>query len=85
MVATLSYAKANKLVIAVRSGGINPVASSVEGGVVIDLNRYMNKVRVDADLRVAYVGGGSFWRDVDAETMKHNLAAVGSFGNVVSS
>ncbi|KAJ3521254.1 hypothetical protein NMY22_g12389 [Coprinellus aureogranulatus] len=79
--AAISYAKAHKLPIAIRSGGINLVASSVEDGLVIDLSRHLNKVRVDADSRLAYVGGGALWKDVDAETIKHGLATPGTFAN----
>ncbi|KAJ3529588.1 hypothetical protein NMY22_g8935 [Coprinellus aureogranulatus] len=79
--AAISYAKAHKLPIAIRSGGVNLVASSVEDGLVIDLSRHLNKIRVDPNSRLAYVGGGALWKDVDAETIKYGLATPGTFAN----
>ncbi|KAF9008803.1 FAD binding domain-containing protein [Cyathus striatus] len=78
----LRYAKDAGLPLAIHGGGHNPAgASSVEGGVVIDLSRYMNKVRVDAEKRLGYVGGGALWATVDKEAMKHGLATVGGTVN----
>ncbi|TEB23719.1 FAD binding domain-containing protein [Coprinellus micaceus] len=75
---SLAHAKANDLLIAIRGGGHNSAgASSAEDGIVIDLSRYLNHVHVDEENRVAYVGGGALWRDVDAEVMKYGLATVG--------
>jgi len=34
--------------------------------------------------RLAYVGGGAVWKDVDKETMKYGLATVGGTVNHVS-
>jgi len=78
----IKYAKANALPIAIRGGGHNPAgASSIEGGLVIDLSRYINAVRVDAAKQLAYVGGGSLWETVDKEAIKHGLATVGGTVN----
>ncbi|KAJ3530515.1 hypothetical protein NMY22_g8542 [Coprinellus aureogranulatus] len=74
----ISYAKANNLPIAIRGGGHNAAgASSIENGLVIDLSKYLNKVRVDEESKLAYVGGGAKWRDVDEEAIKYGLATVG--------
>lgn len=74
----IAYAKDNKLPIAIRGGGHNAAgASSIEDGLVIDLSRHLNKVRVDEEGKLAYVGGGAKWRDVDEETIKYGLATVG--------
>jgi FAD/FMN-containing dehydrogenase len=82
---SLAHAKANDLLIAIRGGGHNSAgASSAEDGIVIDLSRYLNHVHVDEENRVAYVGGGALWRDVDAEAMKYGLATVGGTINHVS-
>ncbi|KAJ3548836.1 hypothetical protein NMY22_g1109 [Coprinellus aureogranulatus] len=79
---TLRFAKESQLPVAVKGGGHNAAgASSVEDGVVIDLSRYLTQVRVDADKRLGYVGGGSVWKTVDAEAMKHGLATVGGTVN----
>ncbi|KAI0316003.1 FAD-binding domain-containing protein [Amylostereum chailletii] len=76
--AALAYAKAKGLPIAVRGGGHNPAgAASVEGGLVIDLSRYFAGVRVDAEKKLAYAGGGALWGTVNTETMKHGLATTG--------
>ncbi|KAI0313302.1 hypothetical protein OF83DRAFT_1165636 [Amylostereum chailletii] len=74
----LQYAKAQGLSIAVRGGGHSPAgASSVEGGLVIDLSRHLAGVRVDPDAKLAYVDGGALWATVNKETMKHGLATTG--------
>jgi FAD/FMN-containing dehydrogenase len=81
----IQYAKTNQLAITIKGGGHNPMgASSVEGGLVVDLSRYFRKVRVDAEKRLAYVGGGSLWEDVDKEAIKYGLATVGGTVNDVS-
>ncbi|KZP18640.1 FAD-binding domain-containing protein [Athelia psychrophila] len=74
---TLAYAKASKLPVAIRGGGHSAAgASSAEGGVVIDLSRHLNEVDVDAEGKLARVGGGALWRDVDKAAIEHGLAAV---------
>lgn len=81
----LKYATENNLPVAVKGGGHNAAgASSVENGLVIDLSRYINQVRVDAEKRLAYVGGGCIWKTVDEEAIKHGLATVGGTVNHVS-
>ncbi|ETW78594.1 hypothetical protein HETIRDRAFT_435322 [Heterobasidion irregulare TC 32-1] len=68
----LQYAKENNLPLAIRGGGHSPSgASSIEGGLVIDLSRYLAGVRVDPDKQLAYVGGG-----VDKAAIAHGLASV---------
>jgi FAD/FMN-containing dehydrogenase len=81
----ISYARANELPIAIRGGGHNAAGtSSVEDGLVVDLSKYLNGVRVDEEKRLAYVGGGAKWRDVDEEAIKYGLATVGGRVNDVS-
>jgi len=73
---------ANHLHLAIKGGGHSTSgASSSEGGVVIDLSRHLNGVRVDAENKLAYVGGGAIWADFDQATIKHGLAGVGGTVN----
>ena len=82
----LKYAKQHKLLIAVRGGGHSTSgASSIEGGIVIDLSRYLSNVRVDPAEKLAYVGGGAIWESVDKATVEHGLATVAGTVNHVSS
>jgi FAD/FMN-containing dehydrogenase len=82
--AAISYARRNSLPIAIRGGGHSPTgASSVEGGLVIDLSRYMNDVTVNPGKKLAYVGGGAIWETVDKKTMEHGLATVAGTVNHV--
>lgn len=81
----IKFAKASGLPLAVRGGGHSPNgASSSENGLVIDLGRYCNAVKVDAEKRVAYIGGGATWVDVNSETMKYDLAMTGGTVGSVS-
>jgi FAD/FMN-containing dehydrogenase len=84
VVVALAHARASKLPVAVRGGGHNVAgASSIEGGIVIDLSRHIAGVRVDAEKRIAYIGGGALWETVDKEGMRHGLATVGGTVNNV--
>ena len=66
-------------------GGHNPSgASSTNGGLVIDLSKYLNKVTVDQEAKIAHVGGGALWQDVDAATCPFGLATVGGTVSDVS-
>lgn len=73
----IKYARSASLPIAIRGGGHSASgASSIKGGLVIDLSRYLNGVTVDAEKKQAHVGGGAVWLTVDEETIKHGLATV---------
>jgi FAD/FMN-containing dehydrogenase len=66
-------------------GGHNPSgASSTNGGLVIDLSKYLDQVKVDVEARIAHVGGGALWSDVDAATCPFGLATVGGTVSEVS-
>ncbi|KAH8118528.1 FAD-binding domain-containing protein [Phellopilus nigrolimitatus] len=78
----VNYARAEKLPIAIRGGGHNVAgASSSENGLVIDLSRYINRVRIDAEKKLGYVGGGAVWETVDKTAIEHGLATVGGTVN----
>lgn len=74
VVAALADGRRSGAPIAVRGGGHNgPGFGTVDGGLVIDLAG-LNTVEVDADRRIAVVGGGATWGQVDAATHAHGLA-----------
>ncbi|TCD63859.1 hypothetical protein EIP91_004873 [Steccherinum ochraceum] len=73
----IKHARTTGLRIAVRGGGHSPAGtSSSEGGLVIDLSRYLNNVRVDSDKKLIHVQGGAQWGSVDHAAIKHGLAGV---------
>lgn len=77
--ATLAFVRSTspRLPLAIRGGGHSSSgASSAENGLVIDLSKYCRSVRVDPENKLAYVGGGATWADVDRETFKYGLAGV---------
>jgi FAD/FMN-containing dehydrogenase len=77
VMAALGFARAHDLTVAVRGGGHSVAGlSTVDGGMLIDLSP-MRNVRVDPDARVAYVGPGATWGDVDHETQQFGLATTG--------
>jgi FAD/FMN-containing dehydrogenase len=79
------FAKATKLPLAIRGGGHSSSgASSSQDGIVIDLSRHLNGVRIDPENKLAYAGGGAVWKTVDETAIKHGLAAVGGTVNHVS-
>ncbi|KAH7337174.1 hypothetical protein B0J17DRAFT_719072 [Rhizoctonia solani] len=66
------YEEQKLLPLAVKGDGHTPSgASSSEGGLVIDLHLNMHTVRVDPDAKLAYVGGGCLWQEVDEATAQH--------------
>ncbi len=81
----IKYARAENLPIAVRGGGHSASgASSTEGGLVIDLSRYLSGAEIDAGKKLGYVGGGAVWETVDKAAIAHGLATVGGTVNHVS-
>ena len=72
--ATVRFAVAEGLPLAVRGGGHSAAGhGSVDKGVVIDLNG-IDHVRVDAEHRVAAIGGGALAGQVDRATHAAGLA-----------
>ena len=81
----IKYARENNLDLAIKGGGHSTAGSSSSEGVVIDLSRYVNTVQVDADKKVAYVGGGAIWETVDKATCAKGFATVAGTVNHVCS
>lgn len=74
VVAAVSFARDNRLAVAIRCGGHNgPGFGSVSDGLVIDLSQ-MKGVRVDPHTRTARVAGGCTQGDVDHATHAYGLA-----------
>ena len=76
------HARSAGLPIAIRGGGHAVSGHGVaDGALVIALSR-MRSVDVDPRRRVARVGGGALWEDVDPATQAHGLAVPGgTFGD----
>jgi hypothetical protein len=74
VVATIRFARAHDLPLAIRAGGHNGAGlASVDDGVVVDLTE-LKSISVDPTTRTVRVGGGSLWGEVDAATHTHELA-----------
>ncbi|GAB3224684.1 FAD-binding oxidoreductase [Mycolicibacterium hippocampi] len=77
VVAALAFARDHALPIAVRGGGHSVAGLSLcKDGVVLDV-RGMSDIGVDVDRRIARIGGGAIWADVDRATQAHGLATTG--------
>jgi FAD/FMN-containing dehydrogenase len=77
VIATVKFAQARSLPVAVRGGGHNVAGSAVcDDGIVIDLAP-MKSVRVDPVARRARTEGGVLWREYDHETQAFGLASPG--------
>ncbi len=77
VVAALAYARDRDMRVTVRAGGHSVSGASLcDGGLVLDV-RGMTDVEVDAERRVARVGGGATWAAVDRATQAHGLATTG--------
>jgi len=77
VMAALGFARSHDLTVAIRGGGHSVAGlSTVDGGMLIDLSP-MRNVRVDPAARIAYVGPGATWGDVDHEAQQFGLATTG--------
>jgi FAD binding domain/Berberine and berberine like len=74
VVRAVQSARANELLVAVRSGGHNVAGRALcDHGIVIDLSA-MNGISVDPELHAVRVQAGALLGDVDRETHPHGLA-----------
>jgi len=77
VIAAVNFARDQGLLVAVRGGGHGVAGHAVcDGGMMIDLSS-MRAVRVDPEVRRAWVQGGATWGDVDCETTVLGLATPG--------
>ncbi len=77
VVDAITFARDQRLEIAVRGGGHNVAGrASVDKGIMIDLSQ-MRGVGVDATNRTAYAQGGATWKIFNRETQLHGLATTG--------
>jgi FAD binding domain/Berberine and berberine like len=73
VMSTVDFARAHKLLTAVRGGGHSATGrSACDGGLMIDLSQ-MRAARVDPDARTARVEGGALLGDLDHETRPFGL------------
>jgi FAD/FMN-containing dehydrogenase len=77
VVASVEFARAHGLVVAVRGGGHSVAGLSVcDGGIVIDLAG-LKAIDVDPAARTVRAGGGALWGEFDAATQQHGLHTPG--------
>ena len=77
VVAAVTFARDQDVLLAVRGGGHNVTGYAVcDGGLVIDLSS-MKGIRVDAAQRSVRAEGGVTWGEFDRATQAHGLACTG--------
>ena len=77
LVTVIAFAREHEMEFNVRAGGHSVAGLCLnDGGIVADI-RGMDGVHVDPDRRLALVGGGATWAQVDRETQKYGLATTG--------
>ncbi|MFZ3166366.1 MAG: FAD-dependent oxidoreductase [Candidatus Methanoperedens sp.] len=77
VISAVNFARAKKLLIAVRGGGHNVSGNAVcDNGIVIDLSR-MKGMRVDPIKRTTTAQAGLLWGDFNHETQPFGLATPG--------
>ena len=75
--AAVSFARQQRLEIAVRSGGHSVAGlSTCEGGILVDLAG-LKQITIDPEARTARAGGGVLWGEFDAATQAHGLHTPG--------
>ncbi|MGH2728886.1 MAG: FAD-binding oxidoreductase, partial [Actinomycetota bacterium] len=75
--AVIALARDAGIPLTVRSGGHSVAGMSIADGAIMLDTRAINTVTVDPDKRVALVGGGAVWGEVDAATAAHGLVTTG--------
>lgn len=77
VIAAVNFARDLNLRLSVHGGGHNVAGNAVcNDGLMIDLSP-MDSVHVEPEAKVARVGGGATWADVDHETQAFGLATTG--------
>jgi FAD/FMN-containing dehydrogenase len=77
VIKSVDFARAHRLLVAVRGGGHNVAGNAVcDNGIVIDLSR-MKKIEVNAAARIARAQAGLTWGELDRATQAHALATTG--------
>ncbi len=77
VITAVEFARETGLPLSIKGGGHNFAGTAVcDDGLVIDCSG-MDWVRVDPEVRVARVGPGATWADVDHETQAFGLATTG--------
>jgi FAD/FMN-containing dehydrogenase len=77
VVAALGFARERGLPVAVRAGGHSVAGLSLcDDGIVLDV-RGISDIEIDPDARVARIGGGAIWADVDRALQPYGLATTG--------
>ncbi len=73
--AALRYAREQKLILSVRSGGHGGAGFGTNsGGLVIDLSRINSVDVIDPEKRRVRIGSGAVWKNVAQTLQQHNLA-----------
>ncbi|HEX3272962.1 MAG TPA: FAD-binding oxidoreductase [Ktedonobacterales bacterium] len=75
IVATLRFAREQRLVISIRSGGhLLTGQATNDGGLALDMTRFNAVTLLDAEQRLVRIGAGAHWGEVATALAEHDLA-----------
>ena len=82
VVAAVTFARQNELLVAVRGGGHHVAGNSVcDGGLVIDLSR-LKGLRIDPVRRTARAEAGLTWGELNHDLQTFGLGATGGYFSI---
>jgi FAD/FMN-containing dehydrogenase len=69
----LKKAKEEKTSVSIRAGGTCMSGGSLDHGYILNLTKYINKVEIHPEEKIAVVETGAYFRDIEDKALEHGL------------